>query len=483
MLKPEFLTAAPVRPVARATGPNYPVRGLEPGLTLTPLQVQLTDGLPVSGKITRRMALLSPVVTTLVATGTTPPVVTVTVGLDTIFTLVVDIVSVAAPTAITWTYNYNGAGAVAGTPFDEAAGIAFTIPGTTHVITFPIGTYAADNAYTSATTPGTIQFRGPVAEKSSSRPLLMRSTNEDIAFTVDAANGKYTAAVNTTSDGLLTGYLAQRRNALMEVTDNFQNGTLPAVTRASLDRSLQARAAAKPAWAVVEDLAVDAVTFTTDGSGNVVNPGTAYQGSLSAYITRTDTGVYSLSFARTFPVGTVFLAVRSTATGSASAVIGASNNVVTVSTFIADAATNVVSGTVVLFIFCPMSKVGADNQNSFNTTVIPGGSFVDRGDFHVVSGIEQPILIPFQFELNGGGDIIAGDNTIIPDGVKIYRSTTTFTVELGICRTAIGFATSDGVPAAYPLVLTNLQSQGRLSFTATLTSTIVRGIILAAGAP
>src|SRR5690606_10317599 len=118
---------------------------------------------------------------------------------------------------------------------------------------------------------------------------------------------------------------------------------------ASRETSLQTRSATKPAYGVVEDLNVGALSFTTDGSGNVVNPGANYQGSISAFITRTGTGVYSVQTPRSFPDGTVFLAVSTAATGSAVAALGASPNIITITTYAAAAAANVVSGTVTLF--------------------------------------------------------------------------------------------------------------------------------------
>lgn len=481
---PAFLAAAPVNPQPLAAGLNYPVTATEPGLTLAPFYLDVENGLPAAGRLTRRLFVVSPVAATLSAAGTTPPVVTLSGNRNQAFSLVVSITDDTTPAAIEWEYVLNGADAVAGPAFDSGSPFTYAIASLGVSIAFPAGIYADDNVYTAVTTAGTVSLVGLVSENDTSRVIATRSLVGAIGVTIDPEDAAYTIAVDPAYDGNLSGVIATRRNGGLRVAGSVSNAaTIPTVTPDALASTVRSRAAGKPVYSVVQDECVNGLSFTTDGSGNVVDPGTAYNGTLSTHITRTGTGAYRVTLQKRLPPGSVLLACATGATTAAAAVLGSSNNIIDIATTVAGVATNIVSGTVALFVFAPLTGVGNTNQSTFNNTVAPKNTFAAAMDYPVQSSAEGVVLLPFSFEVDGTGLVLTTDNTVIPDGVVLRRAGTSYVFEIGKARVAVGFAVADGAPALLPFSATNLQSQGRLSLTATLASTVVRGFILAVGSP
>lgn len=481
---PAFLAAAPVNPQPLATGLNYPATATEPGLTLAPFFLDIENGLPAAGRLTRRLFVVSPIDSTLDPAGTTPPAVTLAGNLNQVFTLEVTITDDTDPAAVEWEYVLNGADPVAGPAFDSGDDFTYAIASLGVSIEFPTDTYTDDNVYTAVNTPGTVSLVGMVSENDASRVIATRSTTGAVDITIDPEDAAYTVEVDAAYDGNLSGVIATRRNGRLRVAGSVSNAaSIPTITPDALASTVRSRSAGKPVYSVVQDECVNALSFTTDGSGNVVNPGSAYNGTLSAYITRPGVGTYRVTLQKRLPPGTVLLACATGATAAASAVLGSADNIIDISTTLADVASNIVSGTVVLFIFAPLTGVGNTNQSTFNDTVAPKNTFAAAMDYPVQSSAEGVVLLPFSFEVNGAGLVLETDNTVIPDGVVLRRASTSYVFEIGKARMAVGFAVADGAPALLPFTNTNLQSQGRMSLTATLASTVVRGFILAVGAP
>jgi hypothetical protein len=94
----------------------------------------------------------------ITSAGTTPPTITLTgTSIDNSFSYVVDILSIAVTTAITWQYSLDGgttytAGA---STFSQAAGATKALGNSGVNVVFPIGTYAADNTWSFTIEPMT----------------------------------------------------------------------------------------------------------------------------------------------------------------------------------------------------------------------------------------------------------------------------------------------------------------------------------------
>jgi len=336
---------------------------------------------------------------------------------------------------------------------------------------------------------GTLLLNVPEAEVAGTYFLLARQENRSLV--TNRANigtlNQLTATVPAATAGNISGFVAQRGNSRLGVAPDFFNGTLPAVTSFSRARSLQERVVTAPVCANVENLNVGGVQVVTGADGLVTpSPAGTYRGTLSSFATRTGVGVYSVQFRHNFTPGTVLVAVSPAATGSATAVLAAARNTITISTFAAGVAADVISGTIGLFWFAPLSQIGSRNQSKYlsGAATALARSFTNERDYPAVTNLQHAVVIPWQIELDGSGNIITTNgNTLIPRGMRIIRSGTTFTLEIGRCTFALGFALESATSRSYALLDTNLVSQGRLSFVATATSTVLTGYIIASGTP
>lgn len=92
----------------------------------------------------------------ITSSGTSPPTITLSgTPIDNCFSFVIDIVSVAVTTAITWRYSLDGGTnyTTADSTFNQAAGGTKAVGNTGVSVVFPIGTYNNDNTWSFTIEP------------------------------------------------------------------------------------------------------------------------------------------------------------------------------------------------------------------------------------------------------------------------------------------------------------------------------------------
>lgn len=258
-------------------------------------------------------------------------------------------------------------------------------------------------------------------------------------------------------------------------TPKFTNGSLPSPSDMKLGRYLAERVR-KPAYSFLSGLAVFALRFKVDASGIPV-ANTAF-GWPHFFVSKSSTGVYSLTLGVSLPPSTVAIA---TCDSRGADVVTIAANVVTINTFnVAAAADPTTNSEIQILFFVPTTKASRD-QMLINNTTAPRKLDQRSRNFPMMTYVREGVLIPVVLSINSSGDIIAA-GTVLPDGVEAYRNGTSYVIQCGagFAQYACAAFQADSGIVAYPVDYTSFAAQGRIAFTATIAVALkVHGWILA----
>lgn len=338
-------------------------------------------------------------------------------------------------------------------------------------------------AATIAHSAAGVQFVNMPPSEASNYAFCNRSNVTAMAVTDALVNApprvrRFTMTTGGTPTILMSGFLAQgqqRAGATPTAVGipNITNGSLPGPTDFALGRTLAERLV-RPAEAYVSGLTMFAIRFKVDGSFNPTQ--VSALGWPNFFVTRTGTGTYTMTLGVELPANTII--VPSCDSRGISTTF--SGNSVSISTFSAAVATDPTNGSELSFLFfVPRNRTGWNQMNQNNGTNLPVQGVQGRR-YPLSSYVKDAVFIPIVLAVDAGGNITAA-GSVIPDGVKVIRNGTTYVVECGAGLTSLAaaaFQPSTAVPG-FPVDYSNFQTQGRISFTATIGSVSVYGWILA----